>query len=168
MLMIKEYWNLIDQDPFLAITWEIDFSQACSFRRMLRNHNNFHFTQIPDKNNDLIFLKSPKTMFLGHFRSFLPNGNFFQKIRLCHTQLYKDSQHHAKFQKKLMSQSRENARRDRRMDGQILFYRTLPAEAGGPTTSPQQVTGGNTPNLVLKRMLRYFLKIPQLKKILKF
>ena len=36
------------------------------------------------------------------------------------------------------------------------------------TTSLQQVTGGNTPNLVLKRMLRYFLKIPPLKKILQF
>ena len=35
-----------------------------------------------------------------------------------------------------MSQSWENlwtdGRTDRRMDGQTLFYRTLPAEAGGP------------------------------------
>ena len=67
-----------------------------------------------------------------------------------------------------MSQSRENLRTDGRMDGQTLFYRTLPGEAGVPTTSFQQVTGGNTPNLVLKRMLRYFLKIPPLKKILQF
>ena len=29
----------------------------------------------------------------------------------------------------------------------------------------QQVTDGNTPNLILKRMLRYFLKTPPLKKI---
>ena len=36
------------------------------------------------------------------------------------------------------------------------------------TTSLQQVTGGNSPNIVLKRMLRYFLKTPPLKKILKF
>ena len=86
--MIKEYWNLIGQEPFLAITWEPDFSQACSFRRMLMNHKNFHFTQIPDKNNDVIFLKSPKTMFLGHFWSFLPDWDFFQKIWHCHTQLY--------------------------------------------------------------------------------
>ena len=68
--MIKEYWNLIGREPFLAITWEPDFSQACSFRRMLMNHKNFHFTQIPDKTNDVIFLKSPKTMFLGHFWPF--------------------------------------------------------------------------------------------------
>ena len=67
-----------------------------------------------------------------------------------------------------MSQSRENLRTDGRMDEQTLFYRTLPADAGGPTTSLQQVTGGNTPNLVLKRMLRYCLKIPPLKKILQF
>ena len=30
---------------------------------MLMNHKNFHFTQIPDKTNDMIFLKSPKTIF---------------------------------------------------------------------------------------------------------
>ena len=51
-------------------------------------------------------------------------------------------------------------------DRQTLFYRTLLAKAEGPTTSLQQVTGGNTPNLVLKRILGYFLKIPPLKKIL--
>ena len=38
---------------------------------MLMNHKNFHFAQIPDKINDMIFLKS-------------------RKIRLCHTQLYMD------------------------------------------------------------------------------
>ena len=56
---------------------------------MLVNHKTFHFTQIPDKTNHGIFLKSPKTMFLGHFfnhfLSFLPDGDFFQKIRLSHT-----------------------------------------------------------------------------------
>ena len=67
ILTIKEYWNLIGRQPFLAITWEPDFSQACRFRRMLMNHKNYHFTQIPDKINDVIFLKSSKTMFLGHF-----------------------------------------------------------------------------------------------------
>ena len=65
--MIKEYWNVICWGPFLAITWEPDFSQAYSFRRMLMKHKNFHFTQISDKTNDAIFLKSQKTMFLGHF-----------------------------------------------------------------------------------------------------
>ena len=34
---------------------------------MLMNHKNFHFTQIWDKTNDMIFLKSPKTLFWGHF-----------------------------------------------------------------------------------------------------
>ena len=51
-------------------------------------------------------------------------------------------------------------------DRQTLFYRTLPIKAGGPTTSLQQVAGGNTANLVLKKMLRYFLKKSPLKKIL--
>ena len=90
MFMIKEYWNLIGQEPFFSITWELDFSQEYSFSRMLMNHNNFYFTQILNKNNDKIFWKSPKTMFLGNFSSFLPNDDFFQKIQLCHTQLYMD------------------------------------------------------------------------------
>ena len=80
VLMIKGYCNLIGQEPFLAVTWELDFPQACSFRRMLMNHNNFHFTQIPDKTNDMIFLKSPKIMFLSHFSSFWLNRDLFQKI----------------------------------------------------------------------------------------
>ena len=35
-------------------------------------------------------------------------------------------------------------------------------------TTLQQVTGGNIPNIVLKRIQRYFLTIPPLKKILQF
>ena len=53
---------------------------------MLINHKNFHFTQIPDKTNDAIFLKSPKNMIRGHFDNFwlfLPDGDFGD-----HTQLY--------------------------------------------------------------------------------
>ena len=45
-----------------------------------------------------------------------------------------------------MTQSRENLRRDGRTEGQTLFYRTLPAEAGGrknPRSQSQlQVHGG--------------------------
>ena len=129
ILTIKEYWNLIGREPFLAITWEPDFSQACSFRRMLMNHKNFCFTQIPDKTNDMIFLKSPKTMFLGHFWPFF--GHFCPMVILSHTTIY-GLLTHVKFQKKLMSQSRENLRTDGRTDGRDLFYKTLPAEAGGP------------------------------------
>ena len=49
---------------------------------MLMNHKNFHFTQIANKTNDVIFLKSPKTLFwvsLYNFWSFLLNRDFFQK-----------------------------------------------------------------------------------------
>ena len=99
-----EYWNLIGWEPF---TWELDFSQACNFLRMLMNHKNFDFKKIPDKNNAVIFLKSPKTMFLGQFWPFLPYGFFFQKIQLCLTKLYMNFWH-AKFQKKIITQSQEN------------------------------------------------------------
>ena len=94
---------------------------------MLMNHKNFHLTQFPDKTNDVIFLKSPKTLFLGHFWSFLPIGNFFQKIRLCHIKLYLGSWRHAKFQKKT-NQPIPRKPTDRRKDGHTLFYRTLPDE----------------------------------------
>ena len=67
-----------------------------------------------------------------------------------------------------MSQSQENLWADGRRDRQTVFYRTFTANTRGTTTSLQQVTAGNTPNLFLKRMLRYFLKIPPLKKILQF
>ena len=91
-MTIKEYWNLIGRKPFLAITWEPDFSQVCSFRRMLMNHKNFHFTQSPDKTNDAIFLKSPKTLFLGHFWPFLfifARWGFFPKNQaLLHITIY--------------------------------------------------------------------------------
>ena len=85
ILTIKEYWNLIGQEHFLVVTWEPDFSQACSFHRMLMNQKNFRFTQTPDKTKDMISLKSLKTLFLGHFWSFLPGEDFFKKILLSHT-----------------------------------------------------------------------------------
>ena len=86
--MIKEYWNLIGREPCVSLTWDLDFSQACSFRMMLMNHKSFGFIQIPEKTKDVIFLKSPKTMFFSHFWPILHNGDFFQKIQLCHTQIH--------------------------------------------------------------------------------
>ena len=67
-----------------------------------------------------------------------------------------------------MSQSQENLWGDGRRDRQTIFYMTLPAETRATTTSLQQLTAENTPNLVLKTMLQYFLKMPPLKKILQF
>ena len=67
-----------------------------------------------------------------------------------------------------MSQYQENLWADGRRDRQTVFCRTLPAETRDTTTSLQQLTAANTPNLVLRAMLRDFLKIPPLKKILQF
>ena len=130
-MTIKKYWNLIDWEPFLGVIWEPGFSQACNFCRMLMNHKNFYFTQISDKTNDRTFLKSPKTMFLGHLWPFLvifARCGFLQSGAVTHNYLWTPQQH-AKFQKKLMSQFRENLRTDGRT-GQTLFYRTLQTAAG--------------------------------------
>ena len=97
-ILIVKCWLLknteisLAESHFLAITWEPDFSQACSFLKMLMNHKNFNFTQIPGKNKDVIFLKSPKSMFLGHFWPFLVifawPGLFPKNPALSHTTIY--------------------------------------------------------------------------------
>ena len=69
---------------------------------MLMNHKNAHFSQIPDKTNDMIFLKSPKTMFFDHFCQM---GIFPKNPALSHTTIYGPL--HAKFQKKLMKDDDE-------------------------------------------------------------
>ena len=67
-----------------------------------------------------------------------------------------------------MRQSQENLWADGKRGRQTVFYRTLPAETTGTTTSLQELTAGKTPNLVLKTMLRYSPKISPLKKTLQF
>ena len=51
------------------------------------NHKNFHFTQIPGKTNDVIFLKVQKPCFWAIF-DHLPIADFFQKIWLSHITRY--------------------------------------------------------------------------------
>ena len=117
-MTIKEYWNLIGRQQFLAITSEPDFSQACNFCRMLMYHKNFHFTQFPDKTNDITFLKSPKTMFWVIFDHFFAWWGLFYKKSSFVTHIYIWAPNTMlSFRKKLMSQSWENR---------------LLVEAGGP------------------------------------
>ena len=137
ILTIKEYWNLIEQEPFWAITWEPDFSQACSFCRMLINRKNFHFTQIPDKTNDVIFLKSPKTMFLGHFWPFLVIfawwGFFPKNLAVTHNYIWAPNTmlSFRKTNEPILRKLTDRLK-DGRKDKETLFYRTLPAKAGCP------------------------------------
>ena len=89
ILTIKEYWNFIGWEPFLAIiTWEPDFPQVRSFCRMLKDHKNFRFTIIPDKTKDLIFLKSPKNLVLWPFLTIF-TIIFFKEILLSHITKYR-------------------------------------------------------------------------------
>ena len=121
-MTIKECWNFIEREPFVTITWELDFSRACSFRTILMNHNNFRFARIPDKNNNVIFLKSPKTLFFGYFWPFLghfcPMGLFSKRSGpVTHNFIWAPNTM-LSFKKKLMSQFRENLRTDGRwMEG---------------------------------------------------
>ena len=100
------------------------------FSQMLINHKNFHFPQITDKPNDVIFLKSPKTMFLGHFWLFLVIfawwGFFPKKSGSVSYNYIWASNNMLSFRKKVMSQSRENlpavGRADRRTDLSSRIY----------------------------------------------
>ena len=137
ILTIKEYWNLIEQEPFWAITWEPDFSQACSFCRMLMNHKNFRFTQSPDKTNDMIFLKSPKTLFWGHFWPFLvifaQLGFFPINLAVTHNYIWAPNTmlSFRKTNEPILRKLTDRLK-DGRKDKETLFYRTLPAKAGCP------------------------------------
>ena len=75
---------------------------------MLMNHKNFHFTQIPDR--------AEKFSSVTHNYIWAPN--VILRLR-----------------KKLMSQSQENLRTGRKMDGrmdrQTILDRTLQAQVGG-------------------------------------
>ena len=65
-----------------------------------------------------------------HIISIQYSPHKFLPEKSCQSCLYLRNQHHAKFEKKLMSQSWENLQTDRRTDGrtgrQTLFHRTLP------------------------------------------
>ena len=80
---------------------------------------------------------------LGSLSQFLEQKKFSWKIWLCYTQLHMVFYNHTKFLKswwynsKKMSAQMEGQTEEwmeRWTDGQTLFYRTLPATAGGPTT----------------------------------
>ena len=118
-MTIKEYWNLIGQEPCLAITWEPDFSQPCIFCRMLMNQKNFHLTQISDKTNYVIFVKNPKTLFLEHFWLFWVIfawwGLFLKTPTVTYNYVWAHNSM-LSFRKKLMSQFRENLQREGRTD----------------------------------------------------
>ena len=84
-----KYWRLKNTKIPLA---ESHFFEVGIFHRMSMNHKNFRFTQIPDKTNSMIFLKSPKTLFWDHFWPFLvifARWGFFPKnSALSHITIY--------------------------------------------------------------------------------
>ena len=139
----------------MAIIWEPDFSQACSFCRMLMNHKNFCFTQIPDKTNDMIFWKSLKTLFWDKFWPLLvifARWGFFPKNpAVACNYIWAPNTMLSFFLKKepILRQLT-----DRRKEGRTLFYRTLPAEARGPINITKN--GGTFIHFLLKACVSFF------------
>ena len=121
ILTIKEYLCLTGWELFLAITWRLDFFQACSFCGMLMNHKNFRFT--PHKTNDLI--SCFWTIFV------YCQMCIFSKKSCGHIQLYMGSMlKSCQVSEKTNEPSYRQTKG--RTDGQTLFHKTLPATAGGP------------------------------------
>ena len=138
ILRIKEYWNLIVREPFLSITWEIDFSQACGFCRMSKDHKNFRFTPIPDKANDLIYFKSPKNIvfwsFLTSYFSRKSSPVTCNWIWTAKTILNLSKNKQANSEKAYGQMGgRTDYTADGQMEGQTLFHRTLLAMFTYPT-----------------------------------
>ena len=103
------------------------------------NHKIFRFTQIADKTNDIIFLKIPKTLLLGHFLiifgHFRPMQIFSKNPALPHSIIYKlltpcqvSEKTNEPIPRKLTYRQK-----DRWKDKQALFYRTLLTRIGGST-----------------------------------
>ena len=118
--------NLISWEIFLAITWKPDFSQACSFCKMLMNHKNFHLTKIPDKTNGMNQVQKPCFWAIfDHCWSFCLMGSFFKKSgSVTHNYIWAPNT--------MLSFRWKGRRKDRRTNRQTLFYRTLSANSGGP------------------------------------
>ena len=102
------------------------------------NHKNFHLTQTPHKTNDMIFLKSPETLFLGYFWPFLVIfawWRFFPKNpALSHitiygllTACYVSEKNNEPIPWKVIDRQKDGGK-----DRHTLFFRTLLAENGGP------------------------------------
>ena len=136
--LLVKYWRLGNKRlRILAVIWEPSFSQACNFCIMLMNHKNFHITQIQDKANDMIFLKSPKTMFLSHFWLFLVIfawlGFFPKNSAVTYNYIWAPNSM-LSFRKtnEPIPRKLTDKRKDERKDRRTLFFRTLPAEDSGP------------------------------------
>ena len=129
ILTIKGYWTLIGWEPFLAIiTWEPDFSQVCSFCRLLKDHKNFRFTTILDITKD--FLKSPKNLVFWPFWPFLTSFFYQKNPALSHITKYRPPNTILSFRKNKCANSEKTYGQTEgqtvyRAEGQTLFHRTL-------------------------------------------
>ena len=113
-MTIKEYWNLIGQEePFLATTWGPDFSQACSFPKMLMNLKNFRFTKNSRQNWWCDFLKNSKNPVFVPFLTIF--GFFLKRLAVTHNYIWATNTI-LSFRKKLMSQFQENLWTNRRAE----------------------------------------------------
>ena len=111
--------------------------------------------------------------FTDHYNA-IPIGRHHSKTKIGKVSWYFNKKRYFLIKKRKVSVAEENSSLH---ESEILFFvspispqlqRLFFFIKKKTTTTLQQVTGGNTPNLVLKRMQRYFLKIQPLQKLLQF
>ena len=108
----KSRWQKFGKQSWKQLPFVADNFKGC-FWKLVNKASSFHscLSTFQKSKSDINLLLK-----YWHFWSFLPSGDFFKKIWLCHTQLHMGPQHHAKFQKKLMTQFWENLQTDGRID----------------------------------------------------
>ena len=118
-------------NAFWPISHEPDFSQVGDLCNNIAININFFTDQIQRKVMTK-FSNKFKKPFFGSFWPFIGQKKIFLKIWLCQAQHHVGILHHAEFQKKLMSQSKENFWTVGLKEGHTLIQRTLPITAWGP------------------------------------
>ena len=97
MNLLRKHWRLKILKShwlraILGYNLRTRFFPSMQFSQNVKEPKNFRFTQIPGKTNNMIFLKRPKNLFLGHFWPFLVIfawWEFFPKNpALSHTTIY--------------------------------------------------------------------------------
>ena len=131
-------WLKILQSDWLRTFWPISqqpvFSQTWDLCRNIANNILFHYRTYSVKINDKIFQYIQKALFLAHFPNFVGKKLFLENPALSHTTSYGclASCQNLEKTKDTIPRKRPDRRKDGWKDGQTLFHRNLPANAGGP------------------------------------
>ena len=129
-LIKKSYWLR----TFWPVSQKLEFSQIWYLCSNTANNINFHYRTNPVKTNDKIFQYIQQTLFLPIFPILGAKKFFLDNPGLSCATSYRFLASCQNLEKNndTIPRQRSDRQKERRKDGQTLFYRTLPANARGP------------------------------------